>query len=676
MSLQLITLDFETYYGNDFTLSKLTTEAYVRDPRFQTIGVGVKVGSGPSVWMEDAAFRAWAARVDWSRCAVLCHHTHFDGLILEHHYGIRPGFWFDTLSMSRALHPETGGSLAKLMVAYGVGEKGHEVELAKNKRREDFTPADWLQYGVYCCGDVEGTLAIFQQMIARENPRRLSDEELWLIDTTIRMYTEPTFVGDEPKLSAFLAEERARKKTLLARLAALPPDTSEEAVLDAVRARLNSNPKFAALLIELGEDPPRKISPRTGEEAYAFAKSDPGMQALLEHPRDEIRWVAEARVAVKSTINETRTERFLSCASRGAMPVYLKYCGAHTDRWSGGDGMNMQNLVRGGVLRDSLTAPEDWVIVVADSGAIEARMTAWLAGHTTLVEAFAKNLDIYSAFAAEVYQRPVNRKLKLADGTEPDEVPGRVGKISILGLGYSMGFMKFAATLASAGIVFSEQDAQAMGLSDFLEWFRSNDKRRARVEEAPSRMPLAARLVHFAVAESIVNKYRKTHSPIVELWDTMNDVLGCMDDADANAVFGPGDCLRVVRHAIIRPNGRALRYPGLENRAEDNGRPSYSYMGGHASKERVRAYGGSMTENLVQALARDVVAEQMLNLRRKYGYHVATMSHDEVVLMVPKAEGERALERAIAEMRTPPSWAPGLPLNAEGGIGATYGEAK
>jgi hypothetical protein len=702
---QLVSIDFETYYSTDYGLRKLTTEAYVRDPRFEVIGVGVKVNDGPTVWLEERDFRAWAARVDWSRTAVLAHHAHFDGLILSHHYGIRPAVWLDTLSMARALHgTEVGGSLEKLMLHYRVGVKGKEVLNAKGKRRADFTPAEYEAYGQYCCNDVDGCVDIFAAMVAEGFP----EVELWNIDTTVRMFTEPTFVLDEPLLQRFLVDERRRKADLLERVA-------------KDKSILLSNDKFAALLVSLGVEPPMKISPQKSKtaghpvETFAFAKTDPGMQALLEHDEDEIRWLAEARIGVKSTINETRTERFLRAGSGGRpVPVYLKYAAAHTFRWGGGDRMNFQNLERtndkkpeAGALRRALRAPEGKRIVVADSGQIEARVVAWLAGHDTLLDTFRRNDargarykaavaerevalgreptkeeskrideelaavgivdgDVYGEFGTTVFGKPVSKKTP---------IERHISKGMVLGLGFGMGWFKFSGELlkgllGAAPIQFRAKDAEQFGVDvgGFEQQYGE------RVEKMVTRIPYAERVVHCSVAKHFVDLYRTRNKPITDLWRQMEIVLRWMDDG-REETFGPGDCLRTVRHGIVLPNGLTMHYPGLGFRRDSEGNNgSWGYMGGRGGKERVKAYGGSITENIVQACARVVVAEQMLKVRTRY--HITTMTHDEVVAMVDESQAESALGFTLATMRTPPAWAPGLPLNADGGFGSSYGEVK
>lgn len=705
----IVTLDFETYYADDYTLSKMTTADYVRDPRFQTIGCGVKIKrladgyASKASWLTPEEFTKFVATMDWSKCAVLAHHTHFDGLIAAHHYGIKPLLWLDTLSMARALHgTEVGGSLSKLMAAYGVGQKGTYVSNAKGKRREDFTPAEYAAYGEYCCTDVEGCWALFNAMLPK-----LPETQLWSIDTTIRMFTEPTLVVNEKRLTAYLEYERRRKQELLDRVA-----KDKEVLL--------SNEKFAALLIEMGIDPPRKVSPRTGKETWAFAKTDPGMQDLLEHDRDDIRWLAEARVGVKSTINETRTERLLRAGQGGRrVPIYLKSNGAHTFRWAGGDKMNAQNWERArafdpkrcevvdhfgtqcaskpfhgqnhdfpepkGVIRNSLGVPEGEELVVADSSQIEARVLAWVSQHFSLIEAFKRNDaktaawlasgktvgeegDIYSEFGTEsVFMRPISKK------DTPTE--RQISKNLLLGCGYSMGWKKFAGEtlkgmLGSKPVQFTMDDANKFGVDVQAFFNRYGEDVQEMHDFMAGRIEFDDLVVHCAVATYLIGLYRVRNTPITGFWKHMETVLSAMA-AGSEYHFGPGNCLKTVRHGIVLPNGMVMRYPGLAHRDG-----SWGYLGGKSGKEWVRTYGGSITENIVQALAKIVVEEQMLWCRAKLGTHTVTCTHDEILSAVPRGRGEEVLKAKLEIMRTPPPWAPDLPLNAAGDYGDCYGELK
>jgi DNA polymerase len=335
--MRIICIDMETYYAQDYTLSSLTTEAYVRDPRFETIGVGViDDATDEKFWFNDADFREWAAKQDWKKAAILCHHAHFDGAILSWRYGINPGLWLDTLSMSRAVVGgfSVGGSLAKLATHFGIGQKGTEVIAAKDKRYADFTYEEWERYGEYCLNDCELTLGLFRLFMngfCAPMERQITSFpkfELKLIDRTIRMFTEPTLQLDSIVLAAELAELTYKREQAL-ELGGVP------------REELMSNPKFAEALRSLGVEPPMKTSPTTGKPTYAFAKTDKAMTELAEHEDERVQLLVAARLKNKSTIAETRVARLLGIAKRGTLPVYLNYCGAdQSHRFSGGDKLN------------------------------------------------------------------------------------------------------------------------------------------------------------------------------------------------------------------------------------------------------------------------------------------------------------------------------------------------
>jgi DNA polymerase len=263
--MDIVTIDFETYYSKEYSLSKLTTEEYVRSDDFEVIGVGVKVNDNPADWYSGSDVRTFLNSLDYSDKAILCHNTVFDGAILSWHYDIKPKFWFDTMSMARPNHNVTvGGSLKNLALYFKLGEKGTEVLDALGKRRKDFTPTELHKYGSYCVNDIELTYKLFRKL-----KKDFPVSELLVIDQTIRMYTEPVIELDRFKLCDHLKAEQERKQKLLNKLGNGDPE--------AARAVLSSNPKFAALLENLGAVVPMKVSPRTGKDTYAFAKTDPGL---------------------------------------------------------------------------------------------------------------------------------------------------------------------------------------------------------------------------------------------------------------------------------------------------------------------------------------------------------------------------------------------------------------
>jgi len=617
--MDIVTIDMETYYDRDYSLSKMTTEAYVRDPRFEVIGVAVKLNDQETDWYTGKDVGGFLNAIDYSDKAILCHNTAFDGAILSWHYGIRPKFWFDTLSMSRPLHAMTvGGSLKALATYYKLGKKGDEVLRTMGMRRRDFTPEQMQAFADYCVQDVDLTYRLFRAM-AKEFPR----SELLVIDQTLRMYTEPQFALDEVVLEEHLDTIHERKAKLLDKLGGE----------GKAKKFLMSNKKLAGLLEKLGVDVPMKTSPTTGKQTYAFAKNDTAFTALTEHPKPAVRAIVEARLGTKSTIEETRTKRFLEVAERGRLPILLKYYGAHTGRFSGGDKLNLQNLPRGGALRKSLVAPEGKCVVACDSSQIEARLVAYLAGQDDLVRSFREGRDVYSEFASDVYGRPV---------TKGDKVERHVGKTCILGLGYGMGYKKFTHTLATGFIKVEMSEPEA---------------------------------------QQIVRLYRNKYHRIQSYWNRCNVLLGQLLRKDSGDV----GLIRYDEHGLILPNDMRIRYPALRASAD-----GYEYINDPrayrkhiankmAGKEIqtpafIKIYGGKVVENITQAVARIVVAEQMVKIGRRYP--VALQVHDEIVCVVDEDQAEACRDYMVEVMSTAPTWAPDLPVACEADIGYSYGDAK
>ena len=605
--MKIITIDFETAYGGDLGFAKQTTEEYIRDPRFEVIGAAVQVNDGEPVWFSGTHQKMYEFlnKYDWKNSLALAHNAPFDGAILNWQYGITPKGWLDTLSMARALHgTQVGGSLAVLAQFYGLGVKGEQVKQYINYFRKDFSKQELVDYSVYCKNDVALTWDLFGHM-----SQGFPKIELRLIDLTVRMFTEPVLQLDKELLEDHLISERARKAAILDHF---DKDT------------LMSNPQFADLLASLGVTPPMKKSPTTGKQTYAFSKTDEEFKALSEHPNTQVQAVVAARLGTKSTIEETRTERFLGIASRGPMPVPLRYYAAHTGRWGGDDKINLQNLQRTSQLKMAILAPYGDVMIDSDSSQIEARTLAWLAGQDDLVEAFEKGEDVYKIMASAIYGKAINAITK-------DE--RFVGKTTILGAGYGMGAIKFRAQLKTFGVEVSEDEAKR-----------------------------------------IIDTYRRTYPRIPELWKAAANVLPAIISEQTTS-FGRGGILKVDgSEGILLPNGLRLKYPNLRQKVdEENNKVElvYDTKKGKAIIPN-RIYGGKVVENVCQALARIVIGEQMLMIAKKY--RVVMTVHDAVACIAPEAEAETAKEYVELCMRIRPSWASELPLNCEAGYGKSYGD--
>ena len=683
--MDTLTLDFETFYDDVYSLSKMTTEAYIRDLRFETILVSVKWNDTPAFWLLPERFLHFVNdEVDWPDTGLICHHSHFDGFILSHHYDKVPAMHIDTLSMARVLDgPKAGNSLHDLCIRHGVGAKGDFVTFAKGKHLADFTRDELVQYGQYCCNDTERTYDLANIFLPQ-----LPESELRLIDLTVRMFTEPVFVGDTEKLRDAVASERQRKTELLQRIGLTCSECAGDGVLaeligppvlcpkcngTGVNAKpIGSSDQFANLLRAQGVEPEMKLNNAGDSYIYAFAKTDSAMQALLEHEDESVRFLAEARIGIKSNIIETRAQRFLHCAERGPMPVYINHGGAHTLRPSGGDGMNWLNMSNDNanrpelsVLKASIQAPPGHLIVAADSGQGEARITAWLADQQDLVEAFAQGRDVYSEHAGTIYGRPINRKK-----VKEDYVPGQLGKVSILGMGFGMGYLKagtelLKGMLGAPPIQFKVEDMELLSVDPSR--FLNSPKKLDAINAIPSRLEFNDRVIHFIVTEALVQRYRKRMERIVAYWDKMEEVINAMI-LGREIAFGAQGVMHTIKEAIILPNGMQLNYRGLER----NNDGEATYFDG---RKRTKLYGALLVENTVQCLHRLIVAEQMLEISDA-GIKVASWPYDEVVAVVPTDAAPVALEFMLQAMKKTPAWATGLPLSGEGGIGSTLLEAK
>tara|TARA_A100001011_G_scaffold392996_1_gene481788 strand:- start:1104 stop:2909 length:1806 start_codon:yes stop_codon:yes gene_type:complete len=598
--VDLITLDFETYYNKEYSLKKFTTEEYVRDPRFEVLGVAVKVNNGKTEWASGTQeqLKTFLQTFDWSKSMVLAHNTMFDGAILSWVFDIKPRAYTDTVCIARAVNGvEESVSLKALSEKYEVGKKGDEIENTLNKHRQDFTDEELGRLGDYAVNDVDLTYDLFTIM-ARGFPKK----ELKLIDLSLRMFVEPVLDLDLDLLEDHLSKTRQRKEQLLVDARASKED-------------LMSNDKFAKLLAAYNVSPPKKLSPTTGKQTWAFAKSDEGFKRLLTHQDVRVQSLVAARLGSKSTLEETRTHRFIDIAKRGLLPVPVRYYAAHTGRWGGDDKINLQNLPSRGananMLKRGIIAPQGHSIIDADSAQIEARVLAWLAEQDDLTQAFTNGEDVYKNMASKIY-----------DVAESEITKDQrfVGKTTILGAGYGMGAQKFQDQLKTFGFDMELHEARR-----------------------------------------VIKVYRETNSDIKDLWA---DAQLFLKDGDA---FGKQGVLGTEEWDIILPSGLRLRYDDLQFTVDD-GKYDFDYK---TRRGRVRIYGGKVIENVCQAIARCIIGEQMLQIAKRY--KVVLTVHDSIACCVKDEEVEEAQQYIEECMRQPPEWAEGLPIDCESGTGKSYG---
>ena len=597
--MNLITLDFETYYDVRLSLGKMSTVQYVQDDEFKVWGVGVKFFHNPTVWIPEDEVKDFLEQIDWDDAALVCHNTLFDAYILTQVFGVYPKYYYDTAAMSRGLFPNESASLKhvckRLFPDDPTMRKGEELINAKGIR--DLDPQLDEEIGGYCIQDVDLTYALYNKM-HHEFPQ----SELDLMDLTVRMFVEPKLTLDRALVYTYkqeLADETARK---------IENSTTTREVLA-------SQQKFANFLEDLSITVPTKRSPRTGNIIPAFGKNDSAyIQMCNMYPQYNHIW--DAREAVKSRLEETRAERFLSSVNPdGSFSVPLRYYAAHTGRFGGSEKINLQNLPRGSKLRSAITCRDDQFLYVADLSNIEARMLAWLARQEDLLDAFARGEDVYCQFASEIYGRPI---------TKDNKLERYVGKTAILGLGYGMGAEKFQYTLASG--------------SPSVE-------------------------VTIETARTIVQQYRSTYYNIPRLWSVCKQLLySMMDRNQIGNTYGP---LAVSNNAIKLPNGMFLKYPALQY---ING--EFLYTGRNNSM--IRTHGPRVCENIIQALARIVITDQILTTHQLPEVDVVLTVHDEIIALSSKEKPDETLDQILAIMKKPPVWCSSLPLDAEGHFSNVY----
>lgn len=615
------TVDFETYYDKEYTLKKLQTDAYVLDDRFEIIGVSAKAGrDSEPVWYsgEERYVKEFLQdTISWETTPVCAQHTHYDGFICTQRLGLKPKMWLDTLSMYRMHYPWLISHSLNFMADYlGIGQKGSQVESYMGYHREDFTPEELADYGGYCNNDTALTHTMAELLLDR-TPLL----ELFLIDMTIRMFTEPHLVGDTGRFKAYYVSEIERKEALV--------DSS-----GVTKKVLMSNQQFADALSVRGVIPPTKVSPTTGKVTLAFARTDEEFTDLLNHHDVRIRRLVEARLGVKSSIAETRALRFVEASKRGAMPVYLSHWGAKTTgRLSGGNKMNWQNLpARGGAkeIRNCIRAPEGHKVVVGDSSNIELRFAMVMAGQTDAVEQIKlydalgdeAESDMYCDFSTKLHGRVITN-------TEADYKERFIGKVAMLSLQYSSAYVTFMSMLRNlAGIIVTENEAKR-----------------------------------------IVNLYRRTFQKMPEMWKHCNaTVLDAIHNRDMLTSVDVNGWFLTTENGFVLPGHIGVVYKNLRKSKEGD----WIYdMGRTAPK----LYGGKVFENLCQHAARHVVMWQTAKVHRKYP--VALSVHDEIACVVPEDDAEDCRDYMSEVLRTAPKWCRDeLPLNCEVAIGDSYGEAK
>lgn len=629
-------IDFETFWSTTHSLTRMPPTEYVMHPDTEIQAVAIKVSSSPTaVFFGASNIQKELNSIDWHDKIAIGHNmSGFDSMILAWRFGIKPKMWGCTQAMAMSKYKKTCGvSLKNLSKEFNIGAKlSLEATNTKGKRLADFTPTELESMKEYNKVDTDLCAKLFKELA-----KGISKAEMVQIDMTTRMLVEPKFNLDYRLIREAQESVKAEKSRSLRELAeqiGIDDIVDEVSIEEQVRTQLASSAKFSELLESLGIDPPMKQSPTNpAKMTPALAKTDEEFIKLQEHSNPIVAAAARARLEVKSTLLETRLEAFIRAADAcgGKLPVPLRYCGADTTgRWSG-EQYNMQNLPRIGknpkpsdALRMSLLAPKGYKVIVADLSGIELRVNHYLWKVPSSMEMYASDAeaDLYRAFAAARYD------------IAPDKVTKdqrQLAKVAQLGLGFGAGAPTF------------KRVAKLMGGLELTD----------------------------AESLSIVTDWREQYSDIVDGWKSFQKSLTDLMQGNETAIDPWGMC--VTEHKAVRlPSGRRIYYPELRKEV-DNGKHEWWYGAG---RHKARIYAGKGVENLVQALARDVIAEHALKFRKDTGLSPSLLVHDEIVIIAPEKEAESMLAHLQSIMRAGVSWWPELVTWSEGDMGDCYGECK
>lgn len=621
MAYDTLVLDYESYYcSKTYSLRRMSNLAYVRDPRFKAHGAAFKFNKEPAYWVTGQSLPEHFAAIDWSNTLLIGHNMAFDGHVASHHYGVRPRLYVDTLGMARAV---LGGTIPSLSLDalgehFGHGgklDKGRALQAVDGKR--DISPEEEAQLGLYACIDAEQTALIFRDLWP-DFPKSMLD----VMDWTIRMITEPTLMLNADVMRKVHEDEVELKRLALANCR-------------LTRTQLNSNQQLANILRDLGVDPPVKVSRTTGKTTYAFSKTDQEFVDLQDHPDPDVRDIVLARLAVKSSIEETRSKAYLDLADGSPCPVPLRFCGAQqTGRLSGFDGFNWQNVGRASGIRYGVEPMEGFGLVESDLSNIELRVVAKICHQQDVLDTLAKGGDSYSDFASSVFGVLVTKALAKTD----EIIAGyrQTGKVGMLSCQYRVAAKTFQKMLwVQAGLRISLDEA-----------------------------------------ERIVKHYRRTYANISGMWTRLDRQLDLMAKGIVPPPIHPDHPFTWCVDGVVLPSGFKIKYPDLRYETDPHtGQRSlvFTSYGGKAAGRKF-LHGGSCLENLSQAMAREIIDPMITKIRKRY--RAALQVHDSVLCPVPLAEADEAVAWIREIMSTPPTFWPDLPTACEVGWGMNYGSIK
>ena len=683
--MRIVVLDFEAYWNSkDYTLSKIGPISYIRDSRFSAQLMSYIVTDASTMTYDKVRVAEHdnipavlaALKLDAPDVVTVAHNGNgFDFLILSEIYHVVPRIAIDTMCMERwtgvsRIQNESLKSMAKF---FQCGEKVEGTVISDGRNwPEDFTPDERTAFIQYCRNDTEQCFLSFKAMLPF-----VTADALLFSSITAKMACNPVLRLDDDMLTAYLNELSAKVTKARNDINNMFMFKSDGDFLKAIR----SSAAFVKMLELLGRKPPMKYSvaksetkrkkleaegkTNLSEEDYAvytpaLAKSDLDFVAMASDADERVALLVRTRLENNSSIQRSRAETFHALAKSGRpMPVMLNAFKAHTSRYTAGnsegssDRLNLQNLSKRDpsqlTLRKAVQAPEGMALVACDSSQIEARILAYVANETELVDAFRRGADPYADLAEKIFQIPSEKIHKGAkSGDKKLKAYRNVGKVGILSAGYGVGWRKYADTLLRQGVRLSSDIDQ-----------------------------------HYEMAHHAHNVYRASNPNIVAFWDTCQTVIKALYLGYSGEFGGPNDnifrysvapiCGRDDVPTIIGPNKYTLRYFKLSCEvSEKNNREEYYYTRVKGKSElKTKIYGGALAENLCQYLAFALLQWQACRMTEQ-GIRLIANIHDSFLAICPEDEAEHTKSVMESCMSSVPDWLGDFPVACEAEIGKDY----
>lgn len=684
--MRLVAIDFESFFStkDGYTLTKMGPISYIRDSRFSAQLMSYIVTDASTMTYDRVRVAEHdnipavlaALKLDAPDVVTVAHNGNgFDFLILSEIYHVVPRIAIDTMCMERwtGVSRIQNESLKSMVKFFQCGEKVEGTVISDGRKwPEDFTPDERIAFIQYCRNDTEQCFLSFKAMLPF-----MTADALLFSSITAKMACNPVLRLDDDMLTAYLNELSDKVTKARNDINKMFMFKSDEDFLKAIR----SSASFVKMLELLGRKPPMKYSvaksetkrkkleaegkTNLSEEDYAvytpaLAKSDLDFVAMASDADERVALLVRTRLENNSSIQRSRAETFHALAKSGRpMPVMLNAFKAHTSRYTAGnsegssDKLNLQNLSKRDpsqlTLRKAVQAPEGMALVACDSSQIEARILAYVANETELVDAFRRGADPYADLAEKIFQIPSEKIHKGAkSGDKKLKAYRNVGKTGILSAGYGVGWRKYADTLLRQGVRLSSDIDQ-----------------------------------HYEMAHHAHNVYRASNPNIVAFWDTCQTVIKALYLGYSGEFGGPNDnifqysvapiCGRDDVPTIIGPNKYTLRYFKLSCEvSEKNNREEYYYTRVKGKSElKTKIYGGALAENLCQYLAFALLQWQACRMTEQ-GIRLIANIHDSFLAICPEDEAEHTKSVMESCMSSVPDWLGDFPVACEAEIGNDY----